>query len=647
VSEAAPPSAPSATVAAHGPGRKTPVLALAALGVVFGDIGTSPLYALKECFTGTHAVPLSPENVLGVLSLVFWSLNFLISFKYLGYMMRADNRGEGGILALLALLRPADVSTTRKWLLISIGLFGSTMLYGDGVITPAISVLGAVEGLTVAAPDLERWVVWISVMIILALFWIQKRGTATVGAIFGPVTSVWFICIAMLGVKGILLDPSVLRALNPWYAIEFFIRDGAAAFFLLASVVLVVTGGEALYADMGHFGKRPIRLAWTTIVLPALVLNYFGQGALLLSRPEAVSNPFYELVPRWALLPMIVVATGAAVTASQALISGSFSLTQQAMQLGYVPRLRIVHTSSSQRGQIYIPAVNRILMVTCVLLVLAFRNTTNLAGTYGVAVTGTMATTTVLFCGVARDRFGWSWPKTVAFGTMLLVVELAFFLSNLTKVPHGGWVPLLIGAVIFVLMSTWRRGRNLLSSKLREGSLPLDLFVQDLDRKNPLRIPGTAVFMTSDLSGVPPVMLHHLKHNKVLHERVILLSIDTLLDPQAAPEDRLGITELRPDFLTVAARFGFMETPDVPAIFERLAERGFRLKLTDTTFYLGRETLIPTRRRGESWRELVFRRMPMWRKQLFVVMANNARSATAFFNIPANRVVEMGAQIQI
>jgi KUP system potassium uptake protein len=383
------------------------------------------------------------------------------------------------------------------------------------------------------------------------------------------------------------------------------------------------------------------------LVLPALVLNYFGQGALLLTRPEAVTNPFYELVPRWALLPMVAIATGAAVTASQALISGSFSLTQQAMQLGYVPRLRIVHTSSSQVGQIYIPAVNRVLMVTCVILVLAFRNTTNLAGTYGVAVTGTMATTTVLFCGVARDRFGWGWPRTIAFGAMLLVVELSFFFANLTKVPHGGWVPLLIGVAIFIMMSTWRRGRNLLTAKLREGSLPLDLFLRDLDRRGPIRIPGVAVFMTSDLTGVPPVMLHHLKHNKVLHERVILLSIQSVLEPQVAAEEQIGVTELRSNFHTVIARFGFMETPDVPTIFSRLAERGFKAKLNEVTFYLGRETLIPVERRSESWREFFLRRMPMWRKRLFVVMANNARTATAFFNIPPNRVVEMGAQIQI
>ncbi len=627
-------------------GKALGILSFSALGVVFGDIGTSPLYALKECFSGTHGVPLTPDNVYGILSLIFWSLTFLISFKYLVNMLRADNRGEGGVLALLALTKPGEVKTPAKWLLVSIGLFGSTMLYGDGIITPAISVLGAVDGLKVATPALAPWVVWISVVIIIGLFAVQSRGTAAVGALFGPVTAVWFVCISVLGMRGILLEPTVLRAINPWHAVAFFARDPRDAFIVLSAVVLVVTGGEALYADMGHFGKRPIRLAWLGVVFPALVLNYFGQGALLLSRPEAISNPFYALVPSWALYPMVGIATAAAVTASQALISGSFSLTQQALQLGYVPRLKILHTSRSEVGQIYMPAINWILMVCCVLLVLAFRDAESLAGTYGVAVTMTMMTTSLLFCSVAGGRFGWSRPKVLAFGGLLLSVEGTFLASNLTKITHGGWLPLSIGVVIFVVMSTWRKGRTILSKKLHDESFPLELLVKDVGTKM-LRVDGTAVFMSSDPAGAPPVLLHHLKHNKVLHQRVVLLSIINHLVPQMQPPERLSVTDLGGGFYTVLAHFGFMETADVPKILVAVGSLGLAIDIKATSFYLGRETLIPVKRRGEDLGEWFIRRMPMWRKRLFVLMANNARPATAFFNLPPNRVVEMGAQIQI
>ncbi len=627
-------------------GKALGILSFSALGVVFGDIGTSPLYALKECFIGTHAVPLTPENVYGILSLIFWSLTFLISFKYLVNMLRADNRGEGGVLALLALTKPGEIKTSAKWLLVSLGLFGSTMIYGDGIITPAISVLGAVDGLKVAAPALGPWVMWISVVIIIGLFAVQSRGTAAVGALFGPVTAVWFVCISILGVRGIMLDPTVLKAINPWHAVAFFLRDPRDGFIVLSAVVLVVTGGEALYADMGHFGKRPIRLAWLGMVFPALVLNYFGQGALLLTRPEAISNPFYGLVPGWALYPMVGIATAAAVTASQALISGSFSLTQQALQLGYVPRLKILHTSRSEVGQIYMPAVNWTLMVACVLLVLAFRDAESLAGTYGVAVTMTMMTTTVLFCSIAGARFGWSRFKVVSFGGVLLVVEGTFLASNLTKIPHGGWLPLLIGVVIFVVMATWKKGRTILATKLRDESFPLELLVKDVGTKVP-RVDGTAVFMSSDPTGAPPVLLHHLKHNKVLHQRVVFLSIVNHLVPQVAPADRIAVTDLGGGFFTVLAHFGFMETADVPKVLEALASHGLSIEIRNTSFYLGRETLIPIKRKGEDFGEKLIRRMPMWRKRLFVLMANNARPATAFFNLPPNRVVEMGAQIQI
>jgi len=639
------PSAPGAT----GGHNRLRTMTLLALGVVFGDIGTSPLYALQICFSGSHGVVPTSENILAVLSLVFWSLNFLITFKYLSIMMRVDNRGEGGILALLALLRPQVVSSRRKWALISAGLFGAALLYGDGIITPAISVLGAVEGLAVATPALNRFVMWISLAIIVGLFLLQKRGTHTVGSLFGPVTSVWFLCIAILGVRGILLEPSVLKALNPWYAIEFFVRDTRTAFLLLAAVVLVVTGGEALYADMGHFGRRPIRIAWLTVVLPALVLNYFGQGALLLSDPAAVENPFYSLVPRWGLYPMVAIATAAAITASQALISGAFSLTQQAVQLGYSPRVTIIHTSRSEKGQIYIPEVNWALMLACIALVLGFRNATNLAGTYGVAVTGTMATTTVLFAAVASERLGWPRWKVLSVGGVLLAVDLAFFSANLTKVPHGGWFPLLVAAMVFVLMASWKRGRFIVTTAMRENSLPLDLFMRDFSKHPMTRVPGTAVFMTSDVTIAPPVLMHHLKHNKVLHERVILLSVANQEVPHIEESERIKLESLGQGFYVLVATYGFMESPHVPKILKMLEPQGLEIKLMETTFYLGRETLIPTHASRAKRAALAAHGlwMAMWRKRLFVVMTNNARSATSFFHLPANRVVELGAQVQI
>ncbi len=638
-----------------GPPRTAPrgqalvVLSFSALGVVFGDIGTSPLYALTAVFNKEHGAPPTPENVFAVLSLVFWSLNFLITFKYLSEMMKVDNRGEGGIMALLALLKPNETGTWGRWALISAGLFGSALLYGDGIITPAISVLGAVEGLSVATPTLTPYVMYISLAIILGLFLMQSRGTAGIGAIFGPVTSVWFVCITLLGIRGIMLEPSVLKAINPWYALNLFLEHPKLAFSLLAAVVLVVTGGEALYADMGHFGRRPIRVAWLGMVLPALVINYFGQGALILQDPAAASNPFYALVPRWALYPMVGIATMAAVTASQALISGAFSLTQQAVQLGYCPRVTIVHTSRTERGQIYIPEINWLLMLACLGLVLGFQNSTNLAGTYGVAVCGTMATTTVLFTAVARERLGWSKWKALALGGLLLVVDLAFFGSNLSKIPHGGWFPLVIAALIFTLMATWKKGRRIVTAVLREGSLPMDLFIKEMSKRPPVRVPGVAVFMTSDLSGAPPVLLHHLKHNKVLHEKVILMSLATKEIPQVPPEQRIEFCELGAGIFTVVGSYGFMESPNVPEIVQGLAVFGLHAKVNETTFYLGRETLLPTKATRAKRVALSAKGlwMAMWRKRLFMVMSNNARPATAFFGLPPNRVIELGAQVQI
>jgi KUP system potassium uptake protein len=644
----------------EAPGRRRlAILALGALGVVYGDIGTSPLYALKECFTGPHGVPVTKDNVLGVLSLIFWSLNFVITLKYLTVVMRADNRGEGGILALLALVRsPREGSPTGayRWL-IGIGLFGAALLYGDGIITPAISVLGAVEGLSIATPALEDWVVPIAVVIISAIFAVQRHGTAGIGAIFGPLTAVWFVSIAILGIMGILHHPSVLAALNPWYAMTFLWQGGVTGLMVLAAVVLVVTGGEALYADMGHFGKRPIRVAWYTVVLPALVLNYFGQGAILLESPAAARNPFYSLVPSWALYPMVAVATGAAIVASQALISGAFSLTRQAVQLGYCPRMNIVHTSSRTIGQIYIPQVNNALWIACVGLVLAFQTSSNLAATYGVAVTGTMTTTTILLLVVARKLWHWSLLKVALVGGLFLVVDLAFFVTNLFKIPDGGWFPLLVAAVVYLLMSTWKKGRARLSEIVLENTLPIDIFLADIAKRKPLRVQGVAVFLTSVRGGAPPVLLHHLKHNKVLHERVILLSVLSREIPQVSDGERVQYRELGEGFCEVLASYGFMETPDVPAMLQslRLADgdgRELRVEVNATSFYLGRETLIPVvpkKRTGAakaSTDGAHIRLMPRWRKKLFVFMTRNAQSATAFFGLPPNRVVELGAQIQ-
>ncbi len=608
---------------------------------MYGDIGTSPLYALKECFSGPHGFAPTHENVLGILSLVFWSLNVIVTFKYLALVMRADNRGEGGILALLALVRRGERPGGAQKALIAAALFGSALLYGDGIITPAISVLGAVEGLSVATPALEPFVVWIAVVIIAAIFALQSRGTQRVGRLFGPLTGIWFLCIALLGVRGILIEPGVLAALNPWYAVQFFVREGLSGVVVLAAVVLVVTGGEALYADMGHFGRRPIRLAWFTVVLPALMLNYLGQGALLLAQPAAATNPFYSLVPSWGLYPMVGVATGAAIVASQALISGSFSLTRQAVQLGYCPRVNIIHTSSTEMGQIYIPQVNNLLMVACIGLVLAFQTSSNLAATYGVAVTGTMTITTLLFAVVARSLWHWPlWRVSLIVGALLLV-DLAFFGANLLKIPDGGWFPLLVAALIYLLMSTWKRGRDRLSQIANENTLPIELFLNDIARRKPPRVPGVAIFLTSVEGGAPPVLLHHLKHNKVLHEKVVLMSVRTEEFPMVDDDERVHCSEMGEGFYQVVARYGFMETPDVPTALRLLGAPGatkpVQLKPMEASFYLGRETIIPTRK---GW-------MPRWRKKLFAFMARNAQSAAAFFNLPPNRVVELGAQIQL
>ncbi|HEX2121277.1 MAG TPA: potassium transporter Kup [Thermoanaerobaculia bacterium] len=620
-------------------GRRLAILSLTALGVVYGDIGTSPLYAIKECFKPEYGLARNATNVYGVLSLIVWALILVVSVKYVAYILRADNKGEGGVLALLALVlqrqhRHAD--RRRRMVLIALGLFGGAFLYGDGIITPAISVISAVEGLDVVAPALRRFVVPVAFLIIATLFYFQRKGTARVGSFFGWAMLVWFLTIATLGVREIMHEPHTLLALNPLYAFRFFVDHPTSSFVVLGAVVLVITGGEALYADMGHFGRRPIRIVWLGIVLPALLLNYFGQGALLLRDPSAVANPFYLLAPPVFRIPLLVIATSAAVVASQALISGAFSLTQQAVQLGYTPRVTIVHTSAQEAGQIYIPEVNKALAFGTLLLVVTFGSSAALGATYGVAVTGAMAITTILFVYVTRQRWGWPKWKSALFLAFFLVIDLAFFAANLLKIPHGGWVPLAVAGGVYVLMSTWKKGRELLNRILKQGSLPMDLFLADVAKRKPHRVPGTAVFMTSASEGAPVVMLHHLKHNKVLHEQVILMSVQTLEVPEVPRDRRLSIHELGHGFYRVVARFGFMETPNIPQILAVCSERGLAMRPTETSFFLGRERLIV----GGSFP------MARWRKKLFVFLSRNARSATEYFGIPPNRVVELGAQIE-
>ena len=613
-------------------------LTLGAIGVVYGDIGTSPLYALRECFHGIHGVAPTPDNVLGVLSLIFWSLTLIISIKYIIFVMRADNKGEGGILALLALVaQSADAKRKSRAMLVALGLFGAALLYGDGMITPAISVLGAVEGLQVATHIFEPYIVPITIFILVGLFMIQSHGTARVGLLFGPVMITWFVTIGLLGATWVVRKPAVLTAFNPLHGVTFFGANGWHGFVVLGAVFLVVTGGEALYADMGHFGKKPIRVAWFAIVLPALFLNYLGQGAMLLTNPATASSPFYLMAPRWALYPLVVLAMMAAIIASQALISGAFSLTRQAIQLGYSPRLDIQYTSSHHQGQIYIPQVNWALMFATLGLVLGFRTSSALAAAYGMAVTLTMLITTMLAYLVARSA--WGVPRAVAGSLALffLVIEFAFFGANLTKIAHGGWFPLVIGAIVYTGLSTWKRGRALLAERMRERLYPFDQFLQDIAGYPPQRVTGTAIFMTSNLQGTPPTLLHNLQHNKVLHERVILLTVVTSDVPHVPPEERAQVEPLGQGFFRLTLRYGFMEEPDVPDALREASDRGFLIDLANTTFFLGVETLLATRRPG----------LPLWRERLFVLIARNAVRANSFFKIPPDRVVELGMQVEL
>jgi KUP system potassium uptake protein len=609
-------------------------LSLGALGVVYGDIGTSPLYAIRECFFGPHAVAATRLNVLGVMSLIFWSLIVVISIKYLVFVMRADNRGEGGILALMALIR---TERGQRGLLIAMGLFGAALLYGDGMITPAISVLSAVEGLEVATTFFEPYVVPVTIAILIGLFLIQRRGTEGIGNLFGPVMTVWFATLGVLGLVWVMREPSVLAAVNPVHGVRFFAHNGLRGILVLGSVFLVVTGGEALYADMGHFGRRPIRLAWFLMVLPALLLNYFGQSALLLEKPGDVQHPFYNLAPSWALYPLVVLATAATVIASQAVISGAFSLTRQAVLLGYSPRFEIKHTSEEEIGQIYIPGINWVLMLATIGLVIGFGESSNLAAAYGVAVTTTMVITTVLAFVVEREVWGWSALAAGALTAFFLVLDLSYFGANIVKIPHGGWFPLVVAGIVYLLMSTWKLGRQILAERLREEALPIQEFVQSLQPGVPPRVPGTAIFLTTNPNGTPTTLLHNLKHNKVLHEQVVIMTVATEEVPWVPSADRVTVEPLEKGIYRVKARYGFTQDPRAQDVLDNAKEKGLDLDLMKTTFFLGRETLIPSTRAG----------MSLWRKKLFGVMARNAQRFTDFFRIPPNRVVELGMQVSL
>ncbi len=613
-------------------------LVLGAIGVVYGDIGTSPLYTLQITLSHDGMHP-TPASVYGVLSLIFWAQVLVVSLKYVVFIMRADNKGEGGIMALMALAQRCLRDQPKlRWVLVTLGIFGAALFYGDGVITPAVTTLGAVEGLKVIAPELGKWVVPITVVVMIFLFLLQRYGTDRVGRLFGPVMVVWFVVIALLGLQMIVRHPQVLLALNPWYGVKFFYSHGLQAFIALGGVVLALTGAEALYADMGHFGKKPIRVAWFSFVLPALVLNYFGQGALLLMHPEAIDNPFFKLAPTALLYPMIVLATAAAVIASQAVISGAFSMTREAISLGYSMRMPEVHTSREMSGQIFVPWVNGFLLLMVLFAVLHFGSSERLGAAYGIAVTGTMSITTVLALIVARRQWGWKLPVVIAAGVLFLAIDLSFFSANLIKVEYGGWFPLVLGLAVFTWMTTWRRGRELVVREIRQGGLALAPFIEAMHEHPPLRVPGTAVFLTANKHAVPHALLHNLKHNKVLHERNVLLTVDVLESPVADAEERLRIDALGNEFYRLELRFGFAEDPNVPLALGQCARAGLPFDMMDTTFFLSRENIVADKRRPG---------MALWRDKLFVFMARNALPATAYFQIPGNRLIELGAQVEI
>lgn len=615
------------------------ILCLTAMGVVYGDIGTSPLYSVRECFFGHHRVAVTHGNVLGVLSLIFWSLAIVVTLKYHVYVLRADNRGEGGILALMALVhRVLRAENNKKYfLLTALGLFGAALLYGDGMLTPAVSVLSAVEGLEIATPFFRPYVVPITIAILVMLFSFQRKGTAGVGAVFGPVIIVWFLTLAVLGISNIIKQPSVLAALNPVYAIRFFQQNGFHGYLVLGAVFLVATGGEALYADLGHFGEMPIQIDWFSVVGPSLLLNYFGQGALLLNNPEFARNPFYLMAPSWAHYPLVILATMATIIASQAVISGVFSLTRQAAQLGYAPRITVIHTSEKEIGQIYIPGANWALMIATILLVLGFKSSTNLAAAYGVAVTSTMIITTILAYFVARYMWHWKLPYAILVTAGFLFVDLAFFGANIIKVAQGGWFPLLVGIFVFTLFTTWKRGRQLLATKLQQTMFPLKNFIADATSTNFMRCPGTAIYLNSDPDGTPIAMLHNIKHNMVLHQKNVVVSIMTEEVPVVRPKERFQFEDLGGGFYKVVLRYGFMEDPDVPNALQNLRTHGLDIDPWKATYILSRNTLLASKYPG----------MALWREKLFVFLTRNASRPTEFFRLPPNRVVELGMQIEI
>jgi KUP system potassium uptake protein len=617
--------------------REIAALTLGALGVVYGDIGTSPLYAIKEVFgSAHHPVPITPDNVLGVLSLFLWSLIIVVTLKYVSFIMRAHNKGEGGVIALLTLaLHNGDPASRRQKLLIALGLFGAALFYGDGVITPAISVLSAVEGLEIITPAFKPYVQPITLVILTGLFFFQRRGTASVGALFGPIMVLWFAVLAAFGALAVIEHPAVLAAVSPVYGFNFLLGNSTLGFFALGAVVLCITGAEALYADMGHFGAKPIRYAWLGYVLPALLINYFGQGALLLADPTAVENPFYLLAPDWARYPLVILATVATIIASQAVISGAFSITQQAIQLGYTPRLEIQHTSDREIGQIYLPAINWLLLIAIIGLVVGFQTSSNLAAAYGIAVTGTMLITNLLAIAVAVRLWQWSPWRAVLGALPFIVIDLGFFLANSVKIPDGGWFPLAFGLGIFVLLTTWKRGRELLHDRLAADALQLKPFVDDMAASGIERVPGTAIFLTPDPEAVPHALLHSIKHFKTLHEQVVILSVSVFDVPYVPDIDRIEVRRLAGNFAQVVVQYGYKDEPDIPAALALCTEAGLPIEMMDASFFLGRETLIPKLKSD----------MAYWRELLFVAMFRNAGSATAYFRIPSNRVVELGAQI--
>jgi KUP system potassium uptake protein len=619
----------------HGSENKG--LVIAALGVVFGDIGTSPLYTLKECFGGDHAMTATPANILGILSLVFWSILIVISLKYVVFIMKADNKGEGGIMALMSLVfQKAQISAQMRYFLLLLGLVGAALFYGDGIITPAISVLSAVEGLEVLKPALHPYIIPIAVAVLLILFRSQQHGTERVGGLFGPIMIVWFVCLAGFGIRSLLEAPVVLEAINPANAVDFFIRNGWHGALVLGAVVLSVTGGEALYADMGHFGRSPIRKAWFFVALPALLLNYFGQAALLIRDPSAIHNPFYLTVPAGWLTFMIVLATLATVIASQAVISGAFSLTAQAIQLGFCPRLTIKYTSEGEMGQIYVPAINGLLMVGVIALILAMRSSSNLAAAYGIAVTGTMAIDTILAFVVVLSLWKWNPYISTLVALGFLVIDLAFFGANIPKIPEGGWFPLAIGGLVFMLLSTWKRGRTMLQEKLQEQAMPVDEFLAVLQKDPPVAVKGTAVYMTTSRQGIPVPLLNNLRHNHVMHDNVIILSVITEPTPRVAPEKRRTVHKLADSLFRINLHYGFAESPNIPKSL-RSSSREIDIVPEDTYFFISRETLLA----------VPSPKMAFWRIRLFITMARNAGSAARYFQIPFNRVVELGTQVMI